>query len=86
MLRAGVQVSCGAPMAGVELAIADPETCGCVGDGGVGEVWLRSPCVTAGYYGRPELSAAVFQVSLCACQDFAAPGAVSSQQPRCHAL
>lgn len=57
-------VSCGAPMAGVELAIADPETCARVGDGGVGEVWLRSPCVTAGYYGRAELSAAVFQVSL----------------------
>ena len=62
-LRACVQVSCGAPMAGVELAIADPETAARVVDGGVGEVWLRSPCVTAGYYGRPELSAAVFQVS-----------------------
>ena len=51
-------------MVGVELAIADPETAARVGDGGVGEVWLRSPCVTAGYYGRPELSAAVFQASL----------------------
>lgn len=55
-------VSCGAPMVGVEVAIADTDTLTRVVDGGVGEVWLRSACVTAGYYGHPELSAATFQV------------------------
>ena len=84
-------VSCGAPMAGVELAIADPETCARVGDGGVGEVWLRSACVTAGYYGRPELSAAVLQASLacssevhvhaCASRLLVRRNAPSSHQP-----
>ncbi len=54
-------VSCGAPMAGVEVAVVEPETAARVGDGGVGEVWLRSACVTAGYFGRPELGASVFQ-------------------------
>ena len=54
-------VSCGAPMAGVEVAVADTETNARACDGSVGEVWLRSACVTAGYFGHPDATASVFQ-------------------------
>ena len=52
-------VSCGRPFPGHEIAI--------VGQGGdrlgeraVGEVWLRGPSVTAGYFGDPAASEAAF--------------------------
>lgn len=54
--------SCGVPMAGVSLRVVDPSTMASCEDGCVGEIWLSSACVTAGYYNKPELTAQVFQV------------------------
>lgn len=45
-------VSCGRPFPGHELAVMDP-TGRPLGERQVGEVWLRGPSVTAGYYGDP---------------------------------
>jgi long-chain acyl-CoA synthetase len=50
--------SAGRPYPWVELRIADPIGGTPRGPGEVGEVWLRAPNVMAGYYGRPEETAA----------------------------
>ena len=47
--------SCGFPVAGVELRIADPDPAT-----GVGEVQVRGPMVTRGYYKNPEATAELF--------------------------
>lgn len=54
--------SCGTPMKGVELRIINPDSCKPCDEGTVGEIWLQSACVTAGYYNKPALNAHVFQV------------------------
>ena len=50
--------SAGRPLPWVELRIADPATGEELGSGEIGEVWLRAPNVMAGYYRRPEETAA----------------------------
>jgi long-chain acyl-CoA synthetase len=50
--------SVGRPYPWVELRIADPETGKEVGPGERGEVWVRAPNVCAGYFNRPEETAA----------------------------
>jgi long-chain acyl-CoA synthetase len=50
--------SAGRPLPWVELRIADPETGLELPPWEVGEVWLRAPNVTPGYFGRPEETAA----------------------------
>jgi long-chain acyl-CoA synthetase len=50
--------SVGRPYPWVELRIADPATGAARGPHDVGEVWLRAPNVTPGYFNRPEESAA----------------------------
>lgn len=57
-------VSCGHPVADTELAIVDPETGEAVAPGTVGELWIRSPSVAAGYWRQEEKSAATFGASL----------------------
>ncbi|CAL8464403.1 g3938 [Coccomyxa elongata] len=59
--EARVLFSCGTPMAGVSLRIVHPDSCSACEDGTVGEIWLSSPCVTAGYFNKPDLNAQVFQ-------------------------
>ena len=59
---ARVLFSCGVPMSGVDLRVIHPDTRAPCDDGCVGEVWLSSPCVTAGYFNKPDLNAQVFQV------------------------
>jgi long-chain acyl-CoA synthetase len=46
--------SAGRPLPWVELRIADPANGHELGPGQVGEVWLRAPNVTPGYFNRPE--------------------------------
>ncbi len=59
---ARVLYSCGAPMKGVDLRIVHPDSARPCEDGHVGEIWLSSLCVTAGYYNRPQLNQEVFKV------------------------
>jgi long-chain acyl-CoA synthetase len=49
--------SAGRPYPWVEMRIADPETGAARPQREVGEVWLRAPNVTTGYFNRPEESA-----------------------------
>jgi len=51
--------SAGRPLPWVELRVADPETGAELKPREVGEVWLRAPNVTPGYFGRPAETAAV---------------------------
>jgi long-chain acyl-CoA synthetase len=50
--------SAGRPYPWVELRIADPASARPLGPGEVGEVWLRGPNVTPGYFNRPIETAA----------------------------
>jgi long-chain acyl-CoA synthetase len=50
--------SAGRPLPWVELRIADPVTGAELAPGENGEVWLRAPNVTPGYFDRPEETAA----------------------------
>jgi fatty-acyl-CoA synthase len=52
-------VSCGRPFPGHELAIVSPDQRH-LGEREVGEIWLRGPSVTAGYYGNPEATEETF--------------------------
>ena len=47
----------GQPSAGVEVRVVDPETRQDLPPGEVGELWVRSPGVMLGYWGRPEATA-----------------------------
>ncbi len=59
--RSRVLVRCGTASA---LHIVDPDSARPRAEGEVGEVWLQGPLVAAGYWGRPEESARVFQARL----------------------
>ncbi|WP_330285425.1 fatty acyl-AMP ligase [Streptomyces sp. NBC_00576] len=43
-----------------DLRIVDPRTRGPLSEGRVGEIWLRGESIGRGYWGKPELSARVF--------------------------
>ncbi|MEE1928862.1 fatty acyl-AMP ligase [Streptomyces sp. TRM 70351] len=57
---ASAVVSCGTPVPGTSVMIADPVTRQPVGEGRVGEIWLAGPSVAAGYWRRPHDSERVF--------------------------
>jgi long-chain acyl-CoA synthetase len=50
--------SCGRPYPWVEVKIADPDTGDEVAEGRIGELWIRSPQVMAGYWNDPGATAA----------------------------
>jgi long-chain acyl-CoA synthetase len=50
--------SAGRPLPWVELRIADPDSGAELATGSVGEVWIRAPNVTPGYFERPQETAA----------------------------
>lgn len=52
-------VGCGAPIPGTEVAIVAPEGMRCE-PGQVGEIWVRGPSVTDGYWRDAEATAATF--------------------------
>lgn len=56
--------ACGRPAEGLDLALVDPEKRTRLRDGLVGEIWIRGPNVTPGYWRRPELSAETFDQQL----------------------
>jgi acyl-CoA synthetase (AMP-forming)/AMP-acid ligase II len=57
-------VSCGRPVAGVEVAVVDPVSEEPCAADHVGEVWVRGPNVASGYWNRLNESAAVFGAHL----------------------
>lgn len=58
--RAATLVSSGRPLSPAKVAIVDPETLVRWHDGHVGEIWMRSPSIARGYWGKPELSGETF--------------------------
>ena len=57
-------VACGHSWLDDDLRIINPETCEEVKANEVGEIWLSSPSVGAGYWRRPELSESTFRASI----------------------
>jgi acyl-CoA synthetase (AMP-forming)/AMP-acid ligase II len=55
-----VLVGCGRTNQGQSVVIVDPESLRVLPDGHVGEIWQSGGSVTAGYWGKPELTAATF--------------------------
>jgi acyl-CoA synthetase (AMP-forming)/AMP-acid ligase II len=55
-----VLVGCGRTNMGQSVVIVDPETLCALPDGHVGEIWQSGGSVTAGYWGKPELTAETF--------------------------
>jgi len=53
-------VSCGRTNQGQFVRIVDPKSLRVLPDGHVGEIWQSGGSVTAGYWGKPELSATTF--------------------------
>jgi acyl-CoA synthetase (AMP-forming)/AMP-acid ligase II/alkylation response protein AidB-like acyl-CoA dehydrogenase/acyl carrier protein len=54
-------VSCGRPWLGTRVVIVDPETLEICRPGRVGEIWVGGQSVCAGYWEKPEETAATFQ-------------------------
>jgi acyl-CoA synthetase (AMP-forming)/AMP-acid ligase II len=54
-------LSCGTPIPGHDVRIVDPLSLRVCADDEVGEIWLRGPCIAAGYWRRPLESAACFE-------------------------
>ncbi|MCF1495772.1 AMP-binding protein [Agrobacterium vitis] len=52
--------SCGRPAKDLELALVDPEALKRVEEGTVGEIWIRGPNVTPGYWGRTRQNTETF--------------------------
>ena len=52
--------SIGLPLPGVEVRIVDPENFKDLSTGEVGEMWLKGPNVTPGYWGKPQETEAAF--------------------------
>jgi acyl-CoA synthetase (AMP-forming)/AMP-acid ligase II len=55
-----VLVGCGSTNLGQSVVIVDPESLRVLPDGHVGEIWQSGGSVTAGYWGKPDLTAATF--------------------------
>ena len=53
--------SIGYPLPGLEVRIVDPDTGVDVASGQTGEIWLKSPAVTPGYWRKPEETAKTFE-------------------------
>ena len=53
--------SCGKALPFVDVRVIDPDTLDDVAVGSVGEIWLRSGMVTAGYWNKPEATAEAIQ-------------------------
>jgi 8-amino-7-oxononanoate synthase len=57
-------VASGEPVSEQVVVIVDPDTGAACGDGQVGEIWVAGASVAAGYWNRPDASAATFQARL----------------------
>jgi acyl-CoA synthetase (AMP-forming)/AMP-acid ligase II len=59
--NAGRLRSCGRPVPWVELGLFDPVSGSPVAAGTIGEIWIRSPMTTAGYWNKPAETAALIR-------------------------
>jgi thioester reductase-like protein len=57
-------VSCGTPLAGIDVKIVDPERHVALPEGSVGEIWLAGVGRCAGYWNNPELTLKQFHARL----------------------
>lgn len=57
-------VACGATRVDARVKVVDPERLCELPDGATGEVWVSGPSVAAGYWRRPELTAATFHARI----------------------
>jgi acyl-CoA synthetase (AMP-forming)/AMP-acid ligase II len=57
-------VGCGEALLDETVHVVDPDAHRILGADEVGEIWVSSPSVGAGYWGRPDLSAATFGARL----------------------
>lgn len=62
-------VDSGAPAVGVDVRVVDPVSRALVPAGHVGELWVRSRSVAAGYWGRPDETREVFKNRLAGTDD-----------------
>jgi pimaricinolide synthase PimS1 len=62
--QASVIASCGVPSEYTQVRAVEPERLRALGDGQIGELWVRGPSVGRGYLGRPEASAQTFGARL----------------------
>jgi acyl transferase domain-containing protein/acyl-CoA synthetase (AMP-forming)/AMP-acid ligase II/acyl carrier protein len=61
-------VSCGAPIGNTRVQIVDPETKVLCHPGEIGEIWVASPSIAAGYWQKPELTQETFAAHLAGSQ------------------
>jgi malonyl-CoA/methylmalonyl-CoA synthetase len=52
--------SIGVPLPGLEVRIVDPDTFADLPPGEIGEIWLRSPSITPGYWRKPKETSETF--------------------------
>jgi thioester reductase-like protein len=57
-------VSCGTPIAGVDVRIVDPELHNALEPGRIGEIWVAGPGKCRGYWNNPELTLKQFRARL----------------------
>ncbi len=57
-------VSCGPPLAGIDVRIVDPDSHRSLGENAVGEIWVDGDSKCAGYWQRPELTQATFHARI----------------------
>ena len=57
-------VGCGSSLPDESVIIVDPDTCTQLPTNRVGEVWINSPSVAAGYWNKPKLSQETFAAKL----------------------
>lgn len=56
-------VDCGRPHPAMVMLIVDPDTCAVLPEDRIGEIWVQGPSVAAGYWNRPDETAATFAAS-----------------------
>ena len=72
-LTSRLLVGCGKPVSECEVHVVDPRTRTPVPDNAIGELWVRSPSVALGYWGKPALSEEIFRARLAGSGDQDAP-------------
>nr|WP_255494821.1 acyl-CoA-binding protein [Luteibacter sp. Sphag1AF] len=62
-------IACGKPMKAVSLSIVNPATCELCSEDEIGELWIRGPQVSPGYWRREEESTYAFKAHLAKSND-----------------